>query len=100
MLRRYLLGIVCAAKGSPCRALSAGTSNRDDSSIPPEVRFDSPHAVTRGKSTWEVLRGWLVFKLFTYDILVDNSLKVGAQDMPWLARWLNPKDRRLTTDPS
>ncbi len=42
------------------------------------VRFDSPEAVTRGKSTWEVFRGWLVFKLFTYDWLVDNNLKVGS----------------------
>ena len=41
------------------------------------VRFDSPELATGGKSTSEVLRGWAVFKLFTYDSIVDNSLKVG-----------------------
>lgn len=41
-----------------------------------DVRFDSPEAVTRGKSAWEVFRGWLVFKLFSYDTLVDNGFKV------------------------
>eukprot|EP00731_Ephydatia_muelleri_P022552 Em0015g135a len=40
------------------------------------VRFDSPELVTCGKSTSEVLRGWTVFKLFTYDPIVDNSLKL------------------------
>lgn len=45
----------------------------------PQVRFDSSEAVTRGKSTWEVMRGWLVFKLFAYDTLVDNSMKVSCQ---------------------
>ncbi|KAL5477160.1 hypothetical protein EMCRGX_G023912 [Ephydatia muelleri] len=40
------------------------------------VRFDSPELATGGKSTSEVLRGWTVFKLFTYDPIVDNSLKL------------------------
>lgn len=30
------------------------------------------------KSNWELFRGWLVFKLFTYDSLVDNSFKVSG----------------------
>ena len=42
----------------------------------PTVRFDSPEEATSGKSTWEVFRGWLVFKLLTYDFLVDHSLRV------------------------
>lgn len=41
-----------------------------------EVTFGDSEWATRGKTTWEVFRGWLVFKLFSYDILVDNSLKV------------------------
>jgi len=40
------------------------------------VRFDSPEEATSGKSMWEVFRGWLVFKLLTYDFLVDHSLTV------------------------
>ena len=28
------------------------------------------------KSNWELFRGWLVFKMFTYNSLVDNSFKV------------------------
>ncbi len=43
---------------------------------PAVAQFDSPDVATAGKTTREVLRGWLVFKLFTYDYLVDNSLKV------------------------
>ena len=40
------------------------------------VIFDDSERSIQGKSTWEVVRGWLVFKLLSYDILVDNSLKV------------------------
>lgn len=49
---------------------------------PPPVRFDSSEAVTRGKTTWEVMRGWLVFKLFAYDTLVENSMKVSCVASP------------------
>lgn len=55
---------------------SAEGSSSNSSQIEKGVSFDSPEAVTRGKSTWEVFRGWLVFKLFSYDWLVDNNLKV------------------------
>ncbi len=41
-----------------------------------EVRFDRREEVTRGKNIWELFRGWLVFKLFTYNTIVDNSMKV------------------------
>lgn len=44
-----------------------------------EVGFDDPAMVTRGKSIWEVMRGWLVFKMFTFDTLVDNSLRVCSE---------------------
>lgn len=40
--------------------------------------FNCPEVATSGKSGWEVFRGWLAFKLFTYGYLVDNSFKVGA----------------------
>ena len=40
------------------------------------VQFDSPEVATAGKSTKEVFRGWVVFKLLTYDFLVNNSLRV------------------------
>ena len=28
------------------------------------------------KSNWELFRGWMVFRMFTHDSIVDNSLKV------------------------
>ena len=40
------------------------------------MQFDSPEVATAGKSTKEILRGWVVFKLLTYDFLVNNSLRV------------------------
>lgn len=52
-----------------------GAANERREPIPP-VQFDSPEVATAGKTTREVLRGWLVFKLFTYDYLVENSVKV------------------------
>ena len=55
---------------------SGGDVRADGNGQGAAVRFDNPEVVTRGKSTWEVFRGWLVFKLFTLDVLVDNSLKV------------------------
>ena len=45
------------------------------------VRFDNPEVATRGKSAWEVIRGWLVFKLFTYDSVVDNNLEVNRKHL-------------------
>lgn len=41
-----------------------------------DVIFADTGKATRRKTTQEVIRGWLVFKLFTYDALVNNSLKV------------------------
>lgn len=52
-----------------------------------EVRFDSTEVVARGKSTWEVLRGWLVFRIFTFDTLVDNSLKVSVNIPVGKSKW-------------
>ena len=65
------------AKGCPARfPCSAGVRYSTASSSSDEVRFDSPQAVAKGKSTWEVFRGWLVFKMFSYDMLVDNGAMV------------------------
>lgn len=36
----------------------------------------TPEAVTAGKSLAEVIRGWAVFKLFDFDVVVDHNLKV------------------------
>lgn len=36
----------------------------------------SPEAALAGKQKWEVFRGWLVFKLLTYDWIVQNGLTV------------------------
>lgn len=44
------------------------------------------------KSNWELFRGWLVFKLFTYDSLVDNSFKVRVLLITWMPQcriWIN-----------
>lgn len=35
-----------------------------------------PEQIFARKSAGELLRGWAVFKMFTYDSLVDNSLEV------------------------
>ena len=70
---------VCVSSSPPARGTdppSARSISSNGCANDSEVRFDSPEAVTRGKSGWEVFRGWLVFKSFTYDALVDNSLKV------------------------
>lgn len=36
----------------------------------------APEAALTGKQKWEVFRGWLVFKLLTYDWIVQNGLTV------------------------
>lgn len=41
------------------------------------------------KSNWELFRGWLVFKLFTYDSLVDNSFKVSTRTVNIVAALQN-----------
>ena len=41
-----------------------------------EMRFDYSTQPIQDMSTREAIRGWLVFKMLTYDKLVDNSLKV------------------------
>ncbi len=56
-------------------AKAASTSPVGDK---PNVDFGDPEIATRGKTTWEVFRGWLVFKIFTYDAIVDNSIKVSS----------------------
>lgn len=63
------------SRGSICRGISLGRSGQSYGGAA-GVRFDSPEEVTSGKSTWEVLRGWLVFKMLAFDYLVNNSLKV------------------------
>ena len=40
------------------------------------LTFCDSEEATRRKTMYEIFRGWLVFKLFTYETLVDNSLKV------------------------
>ncbi len=51
--------------------MHAGTTTREN-----PVDFESPQKATAGKSNYDLLRGWLVFNLFTNDHLVDNALKV------------------------
>ena len=55
-------------------ALEPASTARDGSRE--AVKFDSPEVATAGKTVWEVFRGWMVFKLFTYDFPVDHSMKV------------------------
>ncbi len=40
------------------------------------VNLKDTQVATSGKSVWEVLRGWTVLKLFTYDIMVNHNIKV------------------------
>ena len=42
--------------------------------------FLSPSKAFAVKSNWELFRGWLVFKMFTYNSLVDNSEKVRSRE--------------------
>jgi len=37
-----------------------------------------PESAIRGKTSWEIFRGWTVFKILSYDVVVDNSIKVSA----------------------
>ena len=41
-----------------------------------DVELVGPKQAFGVKSNWELFRGWMVFKMFTYDSLVDNSFKV------------------------
>lgn len=40
------------------------------------IKMSCPKQAFGVKSNWELFRGWMVFKTFTYDCIVDNSLKV------------------------
>ena len=40
------------------------------------VELVGPKQAFSVKSNWELFRGWMVFKMFTYNSLVDNSFKV------------------------
>ena len=59
-----------------CSSTVTGKASIDPRHRKPAVKFDSPQVATQGKANREVFRGWLVFKLLTYDFMVDNSLKV------------------------
>ena len=68
------LGLLGFSRATPLASI-ARSQGRTVKTLP-AVNFNSPQVATKGKSTGEVFRGWLVFKLFSYDWVVDNSMKV------------------------
>jgi len=41
-----------------------------------DLSFNDARQAYRSKSTWEILRAWVVFKLCSVDYLVENNAKV------------------------
>jgi proline dehydrogenase len=41
-----------------------------------DLTFNDARQAYRSKSTWEILRAWIVFKLCSIDSLVENNDKV------------------------
>lgn len=55
------------------KATTPSTSPRRD---PLDLTFENAEAAFRSKSTWEVLRAYLVFTLCSSNYLVENNMKV------------------------
>ena len=81
MLKIWRRGVNPHTSGWPVRGAPSSRSLVSKSckeSSGNDIDFGDPTRATQGKTTWEVLRGWLVFKIFTYDVIVNNSLKVSG----------------------
>ena len=61
-----------------CRGVSCSRDASGEKKPNNNNYLGDPESAIRGKTSWEVFRGWLVFKLFSYD-LVDNSTKVSER---------------------
>ena len=86
-LTRLIRGRVVQPCSVPLRCLSDGHQRGDSTSgdrfVKDQVQYSledvglvGPKQAFGVKSNWELFRGWMVFKMFTYDSLVDNSFKV------------------------
>lgn len=81
VLRRFLLRSHCNV--NQCKSLGTGIDAQHvgdrhgiEVTRPDTSDFLPPNKAFAVKSNWELFRGWLVFKMFTYNSLVDNSKAV------------------------
>ncbi|XP_019620722.1 PREDICTED: probable proline dehydrogenase 2 [Branchiostoma belcheri] len=61
-----------------------------------ELSFDDPTQAFKTKSTWEIARALLVLRLCSFDVLVDNSLKLMKVGQRFLGRRLFEAVMRAT----
>ncbi|XP_035691470.1 hydroxyproline dehydrogenase-like isoform X2 [Branchiostoma floridae] len=61
-----------------------------------ELSFDNPSQAFRTKSTWEIARALLVLRLCSFDVLVDNSLKLMKVGQSFLGQRLFETVMRAT----
>ena len=62
-----------------CRSLSCSRDTSEKKKPTADNYLGDPESAIRGKTSWEVFRGWVVFKVLSYDLVVDNSTKVSVQ---------------------
>ncbi|XP_029475814.1 proline dehydrogenase 1, mitochondrial-like [Rhinatrema bivittatum] len=60
------------------------------------IRFQDPREAYRSKATWELLRSLLVFRLCTYNVLVDHNQQLMNISRAILGKWLFEKMMKMT----
>lgn len=65
----------CGAYGA-VRCLTTSGERPADNSVTEPLCFDNVKQAYRAKTTAEIFRGWLVFKLFAFNRLVDHNQQV------------------------
>lgn len=61
------------------------TGQRD----PLDVSFNDPIAAFKSKTTWQLVRAYVVFVMCSSETLVDNNQKVKIGHQAFLSHWLN-----------
>ena len=65
----------CLSDGHHCADSASGNQDQGQYYLK-NVELVCPKQAFGVKSNWELFRGWMVFKMFTYNVLVDNCFKV------------------------
>lgn len=68
--------LAAAAQSSPIQKASPTTGRKD----PLDTKFSDPIAAFKSKTTFELIRGYVVYMLCSSSFLVENNMKVGSKD--------------------
>lgn len=80
-VRSSQMSTIAAAPTSKIRPVAATAASNDQSSSPPQrdpldTSFNDPIAAFKSKTTWELIRAYIVYIMCSSEYLVENNMKV------------------------